>query len=54
MRERHKKRGDANECSVFWLHLKPYEGDYVINTDNKSVQQIVDEMKIIIDSERNE
>ena len=51
LRERHKKRGDANECSFFWLHLKPYEGDYVINTDNKSVQQIVDEMKVIIDSE---
>ena len=54
LRERHKKRGDTNECSFFWLHLKPYEGDYVINTDNKSVQQIVDEMKAIIDSERNE
>ena len=51
LRERHKKRGDANECSFFWLHLKPHEGDYVINTDNKSVQQIVDEMKAIIDSE---
>ncbi len=51
LRERHKKRGDANECSLFWLHLKPHEGDYVINTDNKSVQQIVDEMKVIIDSE---
>ena len=23
LRERHKKRGDANECSFFWLHLKP-------------------------------
>ena len=54
LRERHKKRGDANECSFFWLHLKPYEGDCVINTDNKSVQQIVDEMKVIIDSEGNE
>lgn len=54
LRERHKKRGDQNECSFFWLHLKSYEGDYVINTDNKSVQQIVDEMKVIIDSEGNE
>ena len=54
LRERHKKRGDANECSFFWLHLKPYEGDYVINTDNKSVQQIVDEMKVMIDREGNE
>ena len=54
LRERHKKRGDQNECSFFWLHLKPYEGDYVINTDNKSVQQIVDEIKVIVDSEVNE
>ena len=54
LRERHKKRGDANECSFFWLHLKPYEGDYVINTDNKSVQQIVDEIKSIVDSAANE
>ena len=35
----------------FLVTLKPHEGDYVINTDNKSVQQIVDEMKVIIDSE---
>lgn len=54
LRERHKKRGDQNECSFFWLHLKPYEGDCVINTDNKSVQQIVDEIKVIVDSEVNE
>ena len=53
LRERHKKRGDANECSFFWLHLKPLEGDYVINTDHKSVQQIVNEMKITIDSTGN-
>ena len=54
LRERHKKRGDQNECSFFWLHLKPYEDDYVINTDNKSVQQIVDEIIAIVDSEVNE
>lgn len=48
--ERHKKRGDKNECSFFWLHLEPHKGDYVINTDNKDVQQIVDEMRNIIDS----
>lgn len=49
--ERHKKRGDQNECSFFWLHLESYAGDYVINTDNKDVNQIVEEMKRIIDSE---
>ena len=32
--------------------LKPLEGDYVIDTDNKSVQQIVDEMRKIIDEEK--
>lgn len=51
MQERHKKRGDETECSFFWLHLKPYEGDYVINTDHKSVQQIVDEIKGIVNNE---
>lgn len=49
--ERHKKREDQNECSFFWLHLEPYAGDYVINTDNKDVNQIVEEMKRIIDLE---
>lgn len=52
--ERHKRRGDKNECSFFWFHLKPHEGDYAINTDNKSIQQIVNEMKIIIDNAGNE
>lgn len=49
LRERHKKRGDTNECSFFWLHLEPHESDYVINRDNKNVQQIVDEIKAIVD-----
>ena len=49
--ERHKKRGDVdwgNEISFHWLHLDPYPNDYVINTDNKTVPQIVDEIKNII------
>lgn len=49
--ERHKNRGDKNECSFYWLHLDPYHGDNVINTDNKSVQQIADEIKCIIDNQ---
>ncbi|MCM1231130.1 MAG: hypothetical protein NC245_00965 [Muribaculum sp.] len=52
--ERHNKRGDQNECSFFWLHLKQYEDDCVINTDNKSVQQIVGEIKVIADSKIKE
>ena len=49
--ERHKKRGDKNECSFFWLHLDPHPDDYIIHTDNKDVQQIVNEMKQIIDAD---
>ena len=48
--ERHKNRGDANEVSFRWLRIEPCTGDYVINTDNKSVEQIVGEMKRIIDN----
>lgn len=48
--KRHKERGDKNECSFYWLHLKPYPGDYVINTDNKEIKQIVDEIRGIIDT----
>ncbi len=47
--EWHKKHGDKNECSFFWLHKEPHPGDYVINTDNKTVEQVVEEMKGIID-----
>lgn len=39
--ERHRKRGDNNECSFYWLHLTPLQGDYVINTDNRSVQDML-------------
>jgi len=46
--ERHKKRGDNGEVSFHWLHLAPYPNDYVIDTDNKTVAQIVDEIKNII------
>jgi broad-specificity NMP kinase len=46
--ERHKNRGDDNEVMFDWLHIEPYPNDYVINTDNKTVQQIADEIKNII------
>jgi len=51
--ERHEKRGDAawgNKISFHWLHLDPSPNDYVINTDNKAVSQIVDEIRSIIDN----
>lgn len=46
--ERHKKRGDENDVSFEWLKLAPYPGDYVINTDDKTVTQIVSEIRGII------
>ena len=46
--ERHKNRGDVSEPSFQWLRMEPYPGDYVINTDSKSIEEIVSEMKSII------
>ncbi|MDL2287125.1 AAA family ATPase [Eubacteriales bacterium OttesenSCG-928-G02] len=46
---RHKSRGDNGEVSYLWLKMEPHPGDHVIDTDNKTIQQIVDEMKTIID-----
>jgi broad-specificity NMP kinase len=48
--ERHKNRGDTTEVSFYWLNMEPHHGDYIINTDNKSVTDIVKEMKQIIDN----
>ena len=46
--KRHKSRGDVSEPSFQWLRMEPYPGDYVINTDKKSIEEIVNEMKNII------
>ena len=46
--ERHRKRGDEGIVSFQWLRMDAYPGDYVINTDYKTVEQVVDEMKNII------
>ena len=47
--ERHKNRGDANEVSFQWLRMEPHPGDYVIDTSDKSIPQIVSEIREIID-----
>jgi RimJ/RimL family protein N-acetyltransferase len=49
--ERHSKRGDNTECSFEWLRAEHYPGDYIINTDSKSVDQIVNEITTIIKHE---
>ena len=45
LKKRHDKRGDPGETNYYWLRLPPYSGDIVIDTDNKSVLEIVREMK---------
>lgn len=47
---RHRKRGDEGECSFHWLHEPVHPGDHVINTDGKTPQEIVWEMRAIIDT----
>lgn len=49
LRQRHRNRGDQNECSFEWLRLPHYPGDYVVHTDGKSPRQVAEEMKRIID-----
>jgi len=46
--ERHKNRSDDNEVSFHWLHLDPYPNDYIINTDDKTVEQIVNEIRELV------
>ena len=48
--ERHRQRGDSGDVSFKWLHKPPYSGDFVIDTDDKSVEQIAREMKNVIDA----
>lgn len=50
LRQRHKARGDGNECSMEWLRLPHYPGDHVIYTDGKTPRQVAAEMKRIIDT----
>ena len=42
--KRHSKRGDQGNTNFHWLHLPPYPTDIVINTDNKPVQRIAQEL----------
>ena len=42
--KRHSKRGDQGNTNFHWLHLPPYPTDIVINTDNKSVKEIAQEL----------
>lgn len=48
LRARHHQRGDEGECSMHWLHEPALPGDHLMHTDNKTPQQIVSEMRAII------
>lgn len=50
LRARHRQRGDEGECSFHWLHLPPLSGDHVICTDGKTPQEIVREMRAVINA----
>ena len=50
LKARHQKRGDRGEPNYYWLHLPPCPGDIVIDTDKKSIRDIVKEMKGHIDA----
>ena len=49
LKQRHDKRGDPGETNYYWLHLPPYPGDIVIDTDNKRIRDVVREIKRRID-----
>lgn len=49
LKKRHDKRGDKGDTLYHWLSLPPGPGDIVIDTDNKSIREIVREMKRHID-----
>ena len=49
LKKRHDRRGDRGETDVRWLRLPPCPGDILIDTDGKSVRELVREMKRHID-----
>lgn len=48
---RHKARGDETDVSFYWLDMPAHPGDYVIYTDDKPLDRIVQEMRNIIDKD---
>ncbi len=45
LKKRHDKRGDPGETNLYWLSLPPSPGDIVMETDHKSIRELVREMK---------
>lgn len=49
--ERHRNRGDDGEIDFQRLRQAPALGDYVIDADNKTVEEVVAEIKSLIDTD---
>ena len=49
LKKRHDKRGDKGGTNYYCLHLPPFPGDIVVDTDNKSIRDVAKEMKRQID-----
>ncbi len=49
LKQRHDRRGDKGETDFRWLRLPPCPGDIVIDTDGKTVRDVVREMARHID-----
>ena len=52
--DRRKKRGDPGEISFQWLRMAVHPGDYVINTDGKTAEQVAAGIKAILDAEEEQ
>jgi len=48
LRNRYKKRGDNNKLTFSFLDLDPYPGDIVIDTDNKTIEEVSKEIYSIV------
>ena len=47
---RHRKRGDQTTLSYAWLRMPPHPGDYVVDTDGRTPEQVAAELKRIVDA----
>ena len=50
LKQRHDRRGDRGETNYYWLRLPPCPGDIVIDTDGKTIRDVVREMRMHIDA----
>ena len=48
--KRHDRRGDRGETDFRWLRLPPCPGDIPVDTEGKSIREVVGEMKKLIDT----